>query len=160
MQKRIFIIGFLIVLCLSSVSCGAFQLKWDREVQKHMETLLTTPDAEVMSVIEEWNKQSGLKPGMIVNLDFLKPNLLKMEFDNRKGQCRVYIKTGLDFDTQRKVVGQAMVVYGSLYWKLPEQKRESVYLLGNIEEEEDYVMSWKRGDAQPVFDKDRTGNYT
>jgi len=157
MPKTIIIL--LIVFCICPISCGAFQLKWDRQVQEHMETLITTPDQEVMTIIDEWNKQPNLKAGMAVNLDFVKGNVLSMEFDNKKGQCRIFLKPGLDFDTQRKVTGQAMVIFGSLYWKLPEQKREMVFLFANIEETENFVMSWKKGDPQPVFDKDRVMSF-
>ena len=157
MRNRIAI--FIIVLCLCSISCGAFQLKWDKQVQQHMESLLTTPDQEVTSIIDEWNKQSTLKAGMAVNLDLVKGNIVKMEFDNKKAQCRIYLKPGLDFDTQRKVTGQAMVIFGSLYWRLPEQKREMAYMFANIEETENFVMSWKKGDPQPVFDKDRVMSF-
>ena len=141
------------------VSCGALQLKWDRKVQEHMETLLTNPDAEVMSVIEEWNSQPNLRDALKVNLEFIQENVTDIEYDNRKGHCRVYLKYGLDFATQRKVVGQAMVVFGALYWLYPEQKRETIYLFGNIDDVENFVFSWRRGNETPFIDKDRTGDY-
>jgi hypothetical protein len=157
MTKKITIL--LIVFCVCVVSCGALQLKWDKKVQKHMETLLTNPDEVVMNIIEEWNAQDNLKPGQSVDLELVQENITSMEFDNKKGHCRVYLKHGLDFDTQRKVVGQAMVVFGSLYWMFPEQKRSTVYLFGNIDETENFVFSWKRGEEQPVIDRDRTMSY-
>jgi hypothetical protein len=74
-------------LALFAISCGAFQLKWDREVQEHMQTLLTNPDEVVMKIIEEWNSRPNLQKGVMVDLEFIQENILRMEFDNKKGYC-------------------------------------------------------------------------
>ena len=159
MLKKLFIIFILVIISMSAVSCGAFQLKHDRQVQGHMETLLTAPDETVKSIIETWNAQKNLTPGTNVDLELIQKDITKLEFDNKKGHCRAFLKEGLDFETQRKAVGMTMVVFGSLYWQIPEQKRETIYVFGNIDEEEYYIFSWKRGDPQPLMDKDRSGNY-
>ena len=154
MHRKLLLLVILPSLIL--VSCGAFQLKWDRMVQEHMDTLLTNPDAEVMKIIEDWNKRDDLGKGQAVDLDFIQENIIRLEFDHKKGHCRIFLQEGLDFATQQKVVGQAMVVFGQLYWSDPEQKREVIKLFGNIDDVENFVMSWSRGNDKPVFDKDRT----
>ena len=159
MLKKLTILCMFLLICLMASSCGALQLKWDRIIQEHMATLLTTPDETVSQIIEDWNGQENLKPGESVDLELIQKNITNIEYDNRKGICRVYLKEGLDIDTQRKTVGMTMVVFGQLYWLYPEQKREVVYVYGNIDEDELYVFSWSKGKAKPEMDKDRSMNF-
>ena len=42
---------------------------------------------------------------------------------------------------------------------LADQKREVVKLMGVRADAEQFVMSWTKGKDQPVFDKDRFGNF-
>jgi hypothetical protein len=149
----------LIALALLGISCGALQLKWDRDVQNHMETILTNPDEVVLEMAEEWNSQEGLQESLKVDLEFVQENIIKMEFDNKKGHCLVYYKEGMDFKAQKQVVGQCMVIFGKLYWRLPDQKRETVYLKAYLDDTETLVFSWTKGVDQPVIDSDRLQSF-
>ncbi len=156
---RILAVFLIVILSFLVTSCGAFQLKWDRQVMEHMQTLLTNPDETVLKIVEEWNAQPDMKKGRMVDLDLIRDNVVKLEFDNKKGLCRAYYKPGLDYEKQRVVVGQCMVIFGSLYWLLPDQKRDTVRLIGVLEDTETLEFSWQKGKPSPEIDNDRLQNF-
>jgi hypothetical protein len=157
MHRKLAILLF--VLPLLTTSCLIGQLKYDRQVQAHMETLLTAPDETILNIIEEWNANPDLTEGQKVNLEYLQENVVKLEYDNKKGECTMYYVEGLDQLAQQKLVGQVMVIYGSLYWEIPEQKRAAVKLRCYLDDTEVFVMSWQRGADAPRFDDMRQQGY-
>lgn len=157
MHRKLAILFFLFPLVCTSCIVG--QLKYDRQVQKHMETLLTNPDENILSIIEEWNATPDLKDGMRVDLEYIQENVLRLEFDNKKGESTAYYMPGLDFNSQRKLLGQVMVIFGGLYWQIPEQKRATITLKCMLEDTETLVYIWIKDAAAPVIDNDRLQDF-
>lgn len=157
MPKKL--IALLILLAVFSMSCLAAQLKFDRRVQAEMETLLTNPSENILGIIEEWNAQPNLSKGRMVDLENVQENVLRFEFINKRGLTKMWYAEGLDFDSQRILCGQVMVILGSLYWQIPEQKRDVITLSCNLDEIENLVYIWKRGDDSPVINSDRMQDF-
>jgi len=153
MHRKLAILFFLFPLVCTSCIVG--QLKYDRKVQSHMETLLTNPDENILSIIEEWNATPDLKKGLIVDLELVQEYVFKLEFNNKRGECTAHYKPGLDYESERKLMGHVMVVFGGLYWQIPEQKRETIFLKCMREDIETLVFSWTRNDPQPGIANDR-----
>lgn len=157
MPKKLIVL--LILLAVLSISCLAVQLKYDRRVQAEMETLLSNPSENILGIIEEWNAQPDLTKGRMVDLENIQENVLRFEFENKKGLTRMWYAEGLDFDSQRILCGQVMVILGSLYWQIPESRRDVIKLSCNLDDIENLVFIWKKGNDEPEIDSDRMQNF-
>ncbi len=157
MPKKLIIL--LILLAVFSMSCLVGQLKYERQVQAEMETLLTNPSENILAIIEEWNAQPDLTKGRTVDLENIQEYVLRFEYDNKKGLTRMWYAEGLDFESQRILCGQVMVILGSLYWQIPEQKRDVITLSCYLDDIENLVFIWKRGGEAPEIDSDRMQNF-
>jgi hypothetical protein len=89
---------------------------------------------------------------------------LKMTFE--KGVMSIWVELGLDEDSRRTIVSNALQLFHEQYMTNPNNKKENgswvrevIGCKGYVEDTELYVIEWNLNEERPNVTNDRYGNF-
>jgi hypothetical protein len=143
--NRIVILAAIIGL-LFIVGCRTGEYNVDKRIYAEMPALLTAD------------------PDIAENIFYNEDGTPKVTFE--KGEMFLWLAYGLDEDTRRNVVSDALTIFHDQYMNAEDNKkkngtyyREVIGIRGYVEDTELYVIVWDLNEPNPDITNDRYGNF-